>query len=68
MGKIPRVESNLFPFPTGAFIVNGKYLYINTGNKYVPAEKRKSEGERGYTSHDQTCIGVVADSKNKSQK
>lgn len=65
MGKIARVESNLFPFPRGAFIANGKYLYINTSNKYVPASERKSAGGRGYTGHGQTCIGVVKDPENK---
>ncbi len=58
MGRIPRTESNLFPMPRGAFIVNRVYVYINTGNKYVPASARKNGG-RGYTGHDIACIGVL---------
>ena len=59
MGKIARTEGNLFPFPNGAFIVNQRYLYVNTSNRYVPASERKSAGEKGYTAHDQSCIGVL---------
>ena len=65
MGKIARVETNLFPFPRGAFIANGRYLYINISNKYVPASERKTSGEKGYTGHEQACIGVVKDPDNK---
>jgi transposase len=59
MGKIARTAENLFSFPKGAFVVNHKYLYINTSNHYVKKEDRKTKGERGYTGHDQACIGVV---------
>jgi len=66
MGKIARIESNLFPFPKGAFIANQKYLYINTSNKYIPASERKDSGKRGYTGHEQTCIGVVKNPEDKN--
>lgn len=68
MGKISRIESNLFSFPKGAFVVNGRYVYINTNNKYVPRNERKSDGRRGYTSHDHACIGVVKDPADKQCK
>ena len=68
MGKIARTESNLFPFPKGAFRVNGCYVYINTSNKYVPLGERKSEGSRGYTGHNQSCIGVVKDPNDENCK
>lgn len=64
MGRISRTEDNLFPFPKGAFIVNGRYVYINTGNRYVSREERKTPGKRGYTGHDQACIGALMEPGN----
>ncbi len=58
MGKIPRTKENLYPFPRGAFVSNQKYVYINTSDKYVPPSERKTDGTRGYTTHDRVCIGV----------
>ena len=68
MGKVERIESNLFPWPKGAFVVNSRYLYVNTNNKYVSVENRKSKGAHGYTSHDQACIGVLKEPGNKTCK
>lgn len=48
MGRISRTEDNLFPFPKGAFIVNGRYVYINTGNRYVSREEEDSREARLY--------------------
>lgn len=59
VGRISRTDDNLFPFPKGAFVVNGRYVYINTGNRYVSRDERKTPGERGYTGHDQACIGAL---------
>ena len=66
MGKIARTEENLFSFPKGAFVVNHRYLYINTSNHYVSKSERKTEGKRGYTGHDQACIGVVMNPEDKN--
>ena len=66
MGKIARTAENLFPFPKGAFVVNHRYLYINTSNHYVSKAERKTEGKRGYTGHDQACIGVVLNPDDES--
>ena len=66
MGKIARTEENLFNFPKGAFVVNHRYLYINTSNHYVSKSERKTEGKRGYTGHDQACIGVVMNREDKN--
>ena len=66
MGKIARTEENLFSFPKGAFVVNHRYLYINTSNHYVSKAERKTEGKRGYTGHDQACIGVVMNPEDKN--
>ena len=66
MGKIARTEENLFSFPKGAFVVNHRYLYINTSNHYVSKAERKTEGKRGYTGHDQACIGVVMDPEDEN--
>ena len=66
MGKIARTEENLFNFPKGAFVVNHRYLYINTSNHYVSKSERKTEGKRGYTGHDQACIGVVMNPEDKN--
>ena len=66
MGKIARTAENLFTFPKGAFVVNHRYLYINTSNHYVSKAERKTEGKRGYTGHDQACIGVVMNPDDES--
>lgn len=68
MGKVSRTEGNLFPWPKGAFVVNGRYLYVNTSNKYVSLSERNSKGTRGYTSHDQSCIGVLKEPGNRECK
>ena len=66
MGKIAKTEENLFSFPKGAFVVNHRYLYINTSNHYVSKAERKTVGKRGYTGHDQACIGVVMNPEDKN--
>ena len=61
MARIDRSESNLFPWPKGAYIRNKSYVYINTNNKYVSPSEKKEKGTRGYTGHDSICIGVTFD-------
>lgn len=61
MGRIERSENNLFSWPKGAYVRNKRYLYINTGNKYVSPSMKKDKGTRGYTGHDSLCIGVLQD-------
>ena len=68
MPKIDRSESNLFPWPKGAYIRNKSYVYINTSNKYVSPSEKKEKGTRGYTDHDSMCIGVTFDPKNHEIK
>lgn len=65
MGRINRSSDNLFPFPTGAYIRNGRYVYVNTSNRYKPAEKTRNSA-RGYTDHDSVCIGVLQNPKDKT--
>ena len=64
MARIDRSESNLFPWPKGAYIRNKSYVYINTNNKYVSPSEKKEKGTRGYTGHDSICIGVTFDPQN----
>ena len=59
MAKIKRTKDNLFFMPKGAFIRNGKYVYINISNKYIPTSQKKSKSGRGYTGHESVCIGVL---------
>lgn len=66
MPRIQRTQENLFAIPKGAFVVNKRYVYINTSNKYVPAEMKKASGGKGYTDHDSVCIGVLKDPKDRS--
>lgn len=61
MPRIDRSESNVFPWPKGAYIRNKSYVYINTSNKYVSPSEKKEKGTRGYTGHDSICIGVTID-------
>lgn len=61
MGKIMRGADNLFPMPKGSFLRNKKYVYINTSNRYVAPEEKKTKGGRGYTDHESICIGVLQD-------
>ncbi len=61
MARIDRSESNIFPWPKGAYIRNKSYVYINTTNKYVSPSEKKEKGTRGYTDHDSICIGVTID-------
>ena len=61
MARISRDESNIYNRPKGTFIVNGRYVYMNTSNHYVSPEQKKVKGTRGYTGHDSKCIGVIAD-------
>ncbi len=68
MGKIDRSDSNLFPFPKGAFIRNKRYVYINTSNKYVSPDEKKDKGTRGYTGHVSQCIGVLQKPEDPSVK
>ena len=68
MARIDRSESNIFPWPTGAYIRNKSYVYINTSNKYVPPSEKREKGTRGYTGHDSICIGVTIDPKNPNIK
>ena len=68
MARIDRSESNLFPWPKGAYIRNKSYVYINTSNKYVSPSEKKEKGTRGYTGHDSICIGVTFDPKRPSIK
>ena len=63
MARIDRSESNIFPWPKGAYIRNKSYVYINTTNKYVAPSEKKEKGTRGYTGHDSVCIGVTIDPK-----
>ena len=65
---IDRSESNIFPWPKGAYIRNKAYVYINTSNKYVPPSRKKIKGTRGYTDHDSTCIGVTIDPSDLNKK
>ena len=64
MTRIKKVPDNLFPLPTGAYIVGKGYVYVNTSSKYVSAEDRKSDG-KGYTTHTGACIGVLENPENK---
>lgn len=59
MGSIKRVPSNVYPMPPGSFVRNKKYVYVNTGNVYVPPSEKKEKGTRGYTGHTSVCIGVL---------
>jgi len=68
MPRIDRSESNIFPWPKGAYIRNKSYVYINTTNKYVSPSEKKEKGSRGYTGHDSTCIGVTFDPQNPNIK
>ena len=68
MPRIDRSESNIFPWPKGAYIRNKSYVYINTSNKYVPPSEKKEKGTRGYTGHDSICIGVTFDPLNPNIK
>ena len=61
MPRIDRSESNLFPWPKGAYIRNKAYVYINVSNKYVSPAEKQEKGTRGYTGHDSLCIGVTYD-------
>lgn len=68
MAKIERVDSNLFPFPQGAFVRNKGYVYVNISNKYIPASEKISKSGRGYTDHDSVCIGVLYDRSHPENK
>lgn len=59
MGKIVRSPDNLYVMPTGSFIRNKKYVYVNTSNKYVSPSQKRERGGRGYTDHDSICVGVL---------
>ena len=61
MPRIDRSESNVFPWPKGAYIRNKSFVYINTSNEYVPPSAKKNGGTRGYTDHKSKCIGVLFD-------
>lgn len=61
MPRIDRSESNIFPWPKGAYIRNKSYVYMNTSNKYISPSEKKEKGTRGYTGHDSICIGVTFD-------
>ena len=37
MARIKKVPGNLFPLPTGAYIVGKGYVYVNTSSKYISA-------------------------------
>ncbi|MEE8922324.1 MAG: hypothetical protein SOI60_10125 [Lachnospiraceae bacterium] len=58
MSRIKRIPDNLFPMPTGAYLVGKGYVYINGDSTYVSAEDRKTDG-KGYTTHSGVCIGVL---------
>ena len=58
MPRIKRIPDNLFPMPTGAYLVGKGYVYINGDSTYVSAEDRKTDG-KGYTTHSGVCIGVL---------
>ncbi len=53
MGRIEKVESNLYPVPPGAFLMNKKYVFVNLSD----AEKEAGEGK----NHRIACIGVLRD-------
>lgn len=61
MPKIDTSDSNVFDMPSGSFIRNKCYVYINTTNTYVPAK----DGKKGYSDHDSVCIGKIKDKQNK---
>ena len=61
MPRIDRSESNIFPWPKGAYIRNKSYVYININNRYISPSEKKEKGTRGYTGHDSVCIGVTFD-------
>lgn len=68
MGRIIRSEDNLFEMPTGAYIRNKGYVYVNISNRYISPSEKRDKGSRGYTGHDSVCIGVLqdpADEKNR---
>ncbi|MCH4034312.1 MAG: transposase [Lachnospiraceae bacterium] len=64
MARIKKVPGNLFPLPTGAYIVGKGYVYVNTSSKYISASERKSDG-KGYTTHTGECIGVLEKPEDK---
>lgn len=68
MPRIDRSESNIFPWPKGAYIRNKSYVYINTNNKYISPSEKKEKGTRGYTGHDSVCIGVIYDPQHPNIK
>lgn len=61
MARIKRTQDNIYDWPRGAFVRNGRYLYINTSNHYVSSDEKREKGTRGYTGHESVCIGVVED-------
>ncbi len=68
MARIDRSESNIFPWPQGAYLRNKSYVYVNTTNKYVSPSEKMEKGTRGYTGHDSVCIGVTIDPQHKEIK
>ena len=64
MARIKKTPDNLFPMPTGAYIVGKGYVYVNTGSKYISADQRKTDG-KGYTGHTGECIGVLENPEDK---
>ncbi|MBQ9307713.1 MAG: hypothetical protein IJ229_07300, partial [Clostridia bacterium] len=70
MARINKSEENIFPMPTGSYIVGKRYVYINHGNHYVRPEDKKGDkrGTRGYTGHDKICIGLLVAPDNKNDR
>ena len=64
MARIRKTPDNLFPMPTGAYLVGKGYVCVNTGSKYISADQRKTDG-KGYTGHTGECIGVLENPEDK---